>query len=618
MIYFLIEFYRDLLKNMHKLLKDQFKRSSIKKTDPCLESKQFKTLIKLIESTYKDADISFEYCKTNHVLLEKLFNESIEGIIIQDSQDRVIRMNDSMEKILNISKRNHLGKHLSFFSESLPPKLKRVITRTLQAKGSWQGEVEIELYSSRIVYIWLSFNTIINTKHEIQNTIIRVNDMSRMYASKQKMKYIASYDKLTNIPNRALLFKQLKQSISSMERTKSSGMLLFIDIDHFKEFNDNYGHQVGDKVLQFVAKTLQSICREEDIVGRLSGDEFLVISNNMNDQYAIYSMIHKIFNSFKTPQEIDSYLLNISLSIGIALYPKDGNSPESLINAADQAMYSVKKSGRNNYAFYTKRMSDVANEYFSIHTALKDAIYAKNFSLVYQPQFSVKNNTITGIEVLLRCAHASIKDVPIQRLINIAEETGIIHNISNIVLNMVCIQLYKWGMLGINVPPIAVNLSRKELHEKKLVYTIHDALSRYNLDARHIELEITESAFLHESTAVQENIQKLQKLGHTFSIDDYGTGFSSLANIKTFSFDKLKIDKSFIDNLTSEKEDQVIVSATITMAKKLGLTVIAEGVETVEQANLLKIFGCDTIQGYLYSRPLIPSAMEKLLFAQEK
>lgn len=602
---------------MHKLLKEQLKKSSLKKSDPCLETKQFKTLINLIENTYDAADISFEYCKTNHVLLEKIFNESIEGIIIQDSQDRVIRMNTSMERILNISKRNHLQKTLNFFSESLPQKIKREINRTLQTKGSWQGEVEIELYGSRIVYIWLSFNILKDKNNKIKNTIIRVNDMSKMYASKQKMKYIASYDKLTNIPNRALLFKQLKKSIAAMERSKSSGILFFIDIDHFKEFNDNFGHNIGDKVLQFVANKIQSICREEDIIGRLSGDEFLVISDNMNDQYAIYTMIHKILNSFKGPQEVATYLLNISLSIGISVYPKDGETPEELINAADQAMYSVKKSGRNNYAFYTQRMSDIANEYFSMHTALKEAIHTQNFTLVYQPQFSVKDNTITGIEVLLRCTHPSIKEVPIQRLINIAEETGIIHSISNIVLNMVCIQLYKWEMAGITIPPIAVNLSRKELHERKLVYTIHSALTRYNLDPSHIELEITESAFLHESHEVQKNIQNLQKLGHTFSIDDYGTGFSSLANIKTFSFDKLKIDKSFIDNLTSEKEDQVIVSATITMAKKLGLKVIAEGVETLEQANLLKIFGCDIIQGYLYSRPLIPNDMEKLLLEQE-
>jgi diguanylate cyclase (GGDEF)-like protein/PAS domain S-box-containing protein len=605
---------------MHKLLKDQLKKSSIKKTDPCLETIPFKKLFNLVEHTYRsyDSTLSFNASnKNNTALLENIFNHSIEGIVIHDSENIVLHMNKAMEEILHISKKDYLGKELNVFSDILSKEIKKEINRSVETKGFWQGEVEIYSIASETIYIWLSFNTIRDKDLNVENTIIRVNNITKIYASQQKMKYIASYDSLTDLPNRALLFKQLKQSISSMERENSSGMLLFIDIDHFKEFNDNYGHQLGDKVLQHVARQIQSICREEDIVGRLSGDEFLVICNNMNDQYAIYTIIHKILNSFKVQQRVDDYLLNIGLSIGISLYSKDGNTPEELISAADQAMYSVKKSGRNNYAFYTKRMSDVANEYFSIHHSLKDAIDTQNFSLVYQPQFSVKHNTITGIEVLLRCTHSSIKDVPIQRLINIAEETGIIHNISNIVLNKVCIQLYKWGMAGIEVPPIAINLSRKELHEKKLVYTIHNALTRYNLDPADIELEITESAFLHDSIDVQKNIQNLKSLGHTFSIDDYGTGFSSLSNIKTFSFDKLKIDKSFIDNLTSEKEDQVIVSATITMAKKLGLKVIAEGVETIEQANLLKIFGCDTIQGYLYSRPLVPNDMEKLLLAQE-
>jgi len=605
---------------MHKLLKEQLKKASIKKSDPCLQRTAFKKLFKLVEHSYKSNDSSLNLNKNeinDQALLENIFNHSIEGIVIHDSENIVLHMNDAMEKILHISKKDYLGKELNVFSDILSKEIKKEINQSVQANGFWQGEIEVPSENSETLYLWLSFNTLRDKNLNVKNTIIRVNNITKMYASQQKMKYIASYDKLTDLPNRALLFKQLKQSIASMEREKSNGMLLFIDIDHFKEFNDNYGHQLGDKVLQHVAKQIQSMCREEDIVGRLSGDEFLVICNNMNDQYAIYTMIHKILNCFKTPQHIDTYLLNIELSIGVSLYPKDGNTPEALINAADQAMYSVKKSGRNNYAFYTKRMSDIANEYFSIHRALKDAIHTQNFSLVYQPQFSVKNNTITGIEVLLRCTHSDIRDVPIQRLINIAEETGIIHNISSMVLNKVCIQLYKWGMAGIDVPPIAINLSRKELHEKKLVYTIHNALTRYNLDPADIELEITESAFLHDSIDVQKNIKNLKSLGHTFSIDDYGTGFSSLSNIKTFSFDKLKIDKSFIDNLTSEKEDQVIVSATITMAKKLGLKVIAEGVETIEQANLLKIFGCDTIQGYLYSRPLIPNDMEKLLLSEK-
>jgi diguanylate cyclase (GGDEF)-like protein len=427
------------------------------------------------------------------------------------------------------------------------------------------------------------------------------------------MEYLASYDTLTDLPNRSLLFKQLKKSIASMKRRKENGMLLFIDIDHFKEFNDSYGHQVGDKVLLSVAKQITSICRKEDILGRLSGDEFLLISEDVNDQHAVDKIIEKIQKIFKKPQQIDNLSLHISISMGVALYPKNGNTPEALINAADQAMYSVKKQGRNNYAFYSQEMSDIANEYFFILRALKDAINSENFILVYQPQFSLQTNKLIGLEVLLRCCHSRIKDIPISRLISIAEETGLITKISQLVLNMICEQVYEWKLLKLNIPKVAVNLSRKELGEENLLITIHTALSRYKIDPSEIELEITESALLHENMTVKENIIRLQKLGHTFSIDDYGTGFSSLSNIKTFHFDKLKIDKSFIDNLLTDKDDQVIVSATISMAQQLGLKVIAEGVEVQAQADMLKDFGCDIVQGFLYSKPLIKEDMEKLL-----
>jgi len=427
------------------------------------------------------------------------------------------------------------------------------------------------------------------------------------------MEYLASYDTLTNLPNRALLFNQLKQSIAMMKRKNSRAMLIFIDIDHFKEFNDNYGHQIGDKVLLTVAKKIQSICREEDILGRLSGDEFLLISKDIENQNAVQTIINKIQNLFKKPQQIANISLHVSVSMGVALYPENGETPEALINAADQAMYSVKKSGRNNYAFYSQEMSHIANEYFFIQNALKDAIESENFSLVYQPQYALINHKMTGIEVLLRCTHSRISTVPIERLIKIAEETGIISRISYLVLNMVSDQLNVWELSGLTLPPLAINLSRKELHAENLIVTIHNALAKYKLHPKSIELEITESAFLHESNIVIENINRLQKLGHTFALDDYGTGFSSLSNIKTFHFDKLKIDKSFIDNLQTDINDQVIVSATITMAKKLGVKVIAEGVETQAQADILKSYGCDIVQGYLYAKPLIAKELEKLL-----
>jgi len=551
--------------------------------------------------------------ESNARLIQTVFQEATEGIIIEDKDRKVIHVNDAAARILNTTSDALLGKHSDYLSSMIPQHIKNEIYEAMTTKGVWQGEVEISPTDSPKIYSWLTLDAIMNVKNELNNIVVMITDISEIHHSRNKMEYLASYDTLTNLPNRSLLFKQLKKSIASMRRRKENGMLLFIDIDHFKEFNDSYGHQVGDKVLLSVAEQISSICRKEDILGRLSGDEFLLISEDVNDQHAVDKIIEKIQKIFKKPQQIDNLSLHINISMGVALYPKNGTTPEALINAADQAMYSVKKQGRNNYAFYSQEMSDIANEYFFILRALKDAINSNNFTLVYQPQFSLKNTQLIGAEVLLRCTHSRIENIPISRLISIAEETGLISKISHLVLDMMCEQIYDWKLLKLKLPKIAVNLSRKELSEEDLILTIHTALSRYKIDPDEIELEITESALLHEDILVKENIVRLQKLGHTFSIDDYGTGFSSLSNIKTFQFDKLKIDKSFIDKLVTNNDDQVIVSATISMAQKLGLKVIAEGVEVQAQADILKNFGCDIVQGFLYSKPLIKEDMEKLL-----
>ena len=546
-------------------------------------------------------------------LIKTVFQEATEGIIIENKERNVIHANDAVERILGIPVQELIGQHSDYLSSMIPKKTRDEIYQAMTTRGVWQGEVKISPPNSKKIYCWLTLDAIMNDKNELNNIVIMITDISEIHHSRDKMEYLASYDTLTDLPNRSLLFKQLKKSIATMKRRKTNGMLLFIDIDHFKEFNDSYGHQVGDKVLLSVAKQITSICRKEDILGRLSGDEFLLISEDVKDQQAIDKIIEKIQKIFKKPQQIDNLSLHISISMGVALYPENGKTPEALINAADQAMYAVKKQGRNNYAFYSQEMSDLANEYFFILRALKDAINSENFILAYQPQFSLKDNKLIGIEVLLRCTHSRITNIPISRLITIAEETGIIHKISDIVLNMLCEQIAEWKLLKLNIPKVAINLSRKELSEEHLIITIHSALFRYKIDPNEIELEITESALLHEDLLVKDNITRLQKLGHTFSIDDYGTGFSSLSNIKTFHFDKLKIDKSFIDNLLTDKDDQVIVSATISMAQQLGLKVIAEGVEIQAQADMLKDFGCDIVQGFLYSKPLIKEDMEKLL-----
>jgi len=624
---------------MHKQLQEQLKKLQIDSNGTSIDVKQFHTLMQLISKTYEKNETLISQLKDNHTtskiqesylhneqeklesdarLIQAVFQEATEGIIIEDKDRKIIQANNSAGLILGIPANELIGKDSDYLSSMISKKTQKDIYEAMTTQGFWRGEVKISPPNVKKIYCWLTLDAIFSDTHELNNIVLMITDISEIHQSRNQLQYLASYDTLTNLPNRSLLFKQIKKSIASMQRKKTNGILLFIDIDHFKEFNDQYGHQVGDKVLRSVAQQITSICREEDILGRLSGDEFLLISENINDQHAIDKIIQKIQNIFKAPQKIGKLSLHISVSMGVALYPEHGKTPEALINAADQAMYSVKKQGRNNHAYYTEEMSHIENEYYFVLTALKDAIYAGNFKLVYQPQFLLKDNKLEGIEVLLRCTHSRLTNIPISRLISIAEETGIIRDLTHILLDMVCSQLHSWKQLDIPLPKVSINLSRKELHEENLILTIHSHLSKYKIDPHDIELEITESAFLHESVIVKENITRLQKLGHTFAIDDYGTGFSSLSNIKNFRFDKLKIDKSFIDNLFTDKDDQVIVSATIQMAKKLGLKIVAEGVETEDQDTLLKSFKCDMVQGFLYAEPLSKENMEKLLWERSK
>ncbi|RLA70590.1 MAG: hypothetical protein DRG09_02785 [Epsilonproteobacteria bacterium] len=550
-------------------------------------------------------------------LIETVFQEASGGMLIEDKEGNIIHANNTIGRMLGLPSSQLIGKNFDYLSTMITQEIKDAMDKAMMTKGHWQGEVEISPSNSKKISSWLTINTILDDQKEPNHILIMITDISETSKVNNKMDYLASYDTLTDLPNRAYLFEQLKQSIATMQQQKRNGMLLFIDIDHFKEFNDNYGHQIGDEVLLSVSKQIKSICRKEDVLGRLSGDEFLLISENVNDQHAVETIIEKIQTIFKKPQKIGNLSLHISVSMGVALYPEHGQTPETLINAADQAMYSVKKQGRNNHAFYTEEMSFISNEYYFILNTLKDAIYDSNFTLVYQPLFFLEDMSLSGIEVLLRCNHSRLSDIPISRIISMAEETGLMPKITHLLLDMVCNQLHLWQLAKIKLPEVSINLSQKELHEGNLILTIHSHLSQYNIDPHDIELEITENALLQENVIVKENITRLQKLGHTFSIDDYGTGFSSLSNIKTFNFDKLKIDKSFISNLSTNESDQVIVSATIEMAKKLGLKVVAEGVETKEQAKLLKSFNCDIVQGFFYSKPLNTADIEKLLLQKQ-
>jgi len=517
-----------------------------------------------------------------------------------------------------------IGKHITdFFDDKTSEKLLFLVKETIRTQTFQALEYELflsskkELYEARVMpadFEEFDNDTVIVIVRDITHKLEREKEID---ISKAEMKHLATHDPLTDLPNRVLIFEHLNHAITTARRTERKGALLFIDIDCFKDINDNYSHQTGDLLLQEFSLRLSQTTRESDIVGRLSGDEFLLILENITSADDVLNTIEKIKNQLSRPFFINGLSLEITISIGGAFFPENGDNADKLIHAADQAMYNVKKNGKDGFTFYSKEFSIISDEYFFIQHALKKAIKEDDFTIVYQPQFSLYDNSLTSVEVLLRCNSPEIKDIPVSRLISIAEESNIIHNISLFVMEKCCRQIEKWKDLAIAPLKIAVNLSRKELSDENLVQVITGNLSACNIKADMLEFEITESTLLQNNRSEKKNISELRKLGCSFSLDDYGTGFSSLSNLREFDLDKIKIDRSFITDLEHDDNDKIIVSATINMVKQLGLTVLAEGVETKGQEKLLKEFGCDEVQGYLYSHPLSAEKMTELLISEK-
>ena len=532
---------------------------------------------------------------------------------------------NNKEHLLYRPKEEIIGKNITdFFDQTTSEKLFSLVQKAIKTQRLQCLEYELflsskkELFEARAMptYFKESNNdTAMVVVRDITKKLQRKNEIK---ISKSEMKHLATHDSLTNLPNRALIFEHLNHAITTAKRTKSNGALLFIDIDCFKDINDNYSHQTGDLLLQELALRLTHTIRDSDIVGRLSGDEFLLILENISNMEDILTIIEKIKAELVTPFSINELSIEITVSIGVACFPENGDDADKLIHAADQAMYNVKKNGKDNFKFYTKEFSIISDEYFLIQNALRKAIKEDDFTIVYQPQFSLNDMSLTGVEALLRCNNSEVKDIPVSRLISIAEESNIIHNISRFVMQKCCRQIVEWQELSLSPLKIAVNLSRKELSDENLIELITENLSVCNIQPGILEFEITESTLLQNSHTAKKNITALRKLGCSFSIDDYGTGFSSLSNLREFDLDKIKIDKSFIDELEDNDNDKIIVSATINMVKQLGLTVLAEGVETKGQENLLKEFGCDEVQGYYYSYPLEAEEITKLLVEVKK
>jgi len=420
--------------------------------------------------------------------------------------------------------------------------------------------------------------------------------------------YLANFDPLTGLPNRTLFQDRLQHALAQAGRSSQQVSLLFFDLDHFKSVNDALGHQTGDELLKQVGERLRGAVRESDTPARLGGDEFAVIIENSGNENQISHLAQHIIDVVGQPYEVGNQRAHVSASIGITRYPDDGGDIRQLLKNADAAMYLAKKKGRACFHFYTEALNQAAEQRLALENLLRVAVDNEGFELHYQPQLALSDSRLIGAEALLRFSHDG-KAIPPDAFVPVLEDTGLIDKVSQWVLNTACRTAAGWRTrLGFDIR-IAVNLSARQLHDANFVDHVAQALSRSGLPSHCLEVEITEHNLI-EAQRTGTVLHALGKLGVRLAIDDFGTGYSSLSYLKSFSVDVLKIDRSFIRDITQDDEDNAITTAIIALAHKLGLEVIAEGVETLEQQAFLLQNHCDSVQGFLFSHPLPAAAFE--------
>jgi diguanylate cyclase (GGDEF)-like protein/PAS domain S-box-containing protein len=432
--------------------------------------------------------------------------------------------------------------------------------------------------------------------------------------AEDRIQFMANHDALTGLPNRSLLKDRLSQAMLHAQRHDHCVTVAFIDLDNFKLVNDSLGHNIGDELLKKVASRMVKCLRATDTVVRLGGDEFvIVLFDQAKDSGAVLVTIERIRAAIAAPLHIEGHQIKVTSSIGIASYPSDAEDPDMLLANADAAMYRAKESGRDNFQFYTPEFNLKIQEKLALQEALRHALHRSEFSLVYQPQVDLKTGAIFAVEALLRWNNPVLGVIPPSKFIPLAEETGIIVSIGEWVLREACRQNKAWQDAGL--PPIAVsvNISARQFKEKGLVGVVTRALAASRLEPKYLELELTESLIMQDAAWAVTVMKALQSFGIKLAIDDFGTGYSSLSALKTFPVARLKIDKSFIDHLPVNENDQAVVSAVISLGQKLNMRVIAEGVETDDQVAFLRRNNCDEIQGYHFSPPVSPDKIQKQL-----
>lgn len=533
-----------------------------------------------------------------------VFAASREGVFVTDAQDRIVSINPAFTAITGYTESEALGQNPSLLNSGRhDAEFRRAMWRSILNEGYWQGEIWNRRKSGEIFPEWLSINTITGPDGSVDKRIAVFSDLSGDKAAAERISFLANFDPLTRLPNRALFRDRVTLALAAAARAQAKVTLMLIDLDRFKNIVDSLGHDISDRILQQVAERLQDLLDEGDTASRLGGDEFILLLPGA-DADATVHLADRILKTIALPYLLDDNELSLTASIGIAEFPENGHDHDALSRSADSALYRAKQAGRNNFQFYAAEMHQRANELLLLENDLRHAVERDELILHYQPQVDAKTGKLVGLEALLRWRHPTRGLISPARFIPIAEESGLIVEIGDWVLHGALEQMRAWKNAGLSLVPVAVNVSLAQFRQATLCNRLIDALQASGIDAALLELELTESVAMEDIAFTIDTIDRMRQLGIGLSIDDFGTGYSSLAYLKRFSVHKIKIDQSFIRNLSDDKEDASIVRAIIGLAHNLGFKVIAEGVETPGQRIFLCNEACDEIQGFHFSRPL--------------
>lgn len=547
-------------------------------------------------------------------LFAKIFEGGGEAIMVTDIEGRVVSVNQAFTEITGFSYEDMLGKRSRLFGTNRDKDtIYREVWRSLKKTGHWKGELWEQRKSGETYPLLMSISAVNDDKGELSHYVSIFSDMSERKHAEEEISRLAYYDTLTGLPNRALFHTLVTQILHTSRRKKNEFALLYVDLDRFKNINDSLGHAAGDQLLKEVAARLTECLRATDVIARITGDEFIIALVELSHSYDARAVSERMLNSIIKPYMIDGVELNSSASIGISIYPNDGDSVETLIKNADTAMDRAKQQGRNQYLFYSQDMNTRSRERLELESSLRRALDRNELRLHYQPQVSLRTGKIIGAEALIRWQHPEKGMISPAQFIPLAEETGLIIPIGEWVLDTVCADNKAWLDEGLPIVKLAANLSAQQFKQKNLSTIVLQTLQRHGLEHHFLELEITESVVMDDTEKAIRMLKELNEIGIKMALDDFGTGYSSLSYLKRFPIDKLKIDQSFVRDITTDANDATIALAVIALARGMKMNVIAEGVETAEQLAFLHAHDCDEIQGYLFSRPVPPEAFRQML-----